>query len=195
MSLMAKKSFIRYTDEYLMEHIVRSDKAAFTELYSRWVLRVKQFYLRLCDYEEELADDLTQDVFLKILEKAQSFDLNSKFSSWLFTIAYNHFKNDLRRRKHDETYRIEEAQTDDILEPDFEKMIDLEASSQFTDRILITLGEDVKTIFILRYVEELTIPEIAKITSTPEGTVKSRLYYALKKLSKERQRYKLSEWL
>lgn len=195
MSLMAKKSFIRYTDEYLMEHIVRSDKAAFNELYSRWVLRVKQFYLRLCDYEEELADDLTQDVFLKILEKAQSFDPNSKFSSWLFTIAYNHFKNDLRKRKHDETYRIEDAQTDDILEPDFEKMIDLEASSQFTDRILITLGEDVKTIFILRYVEELTIPEIAKITSTPEGTVKSRLYYALKKLSKERQRYKLSEWL
>jgi len=195
MSLMAKNSFIRYTDEYLMEQIVRSDKAAFTELYSRWVLRVKQFYLRLCDYEEELADDLTQDVFLKILEKAQSFDLNSKFSSWLFTIAYNHFKNDLRRRKHDETYRIEDAQTEDILEPDFEKMIDLEASSQFTDLILNSLGEEVKTIFILRYVEELTVPEIAKITSTPEGTVKSRLYYALRKLSKERQHYKLSEWL
>lgn len=192
---MKSNSLSRFSDEYLMGLIARSDKAAFTEMYDRWVLRVKQFFLRLCNYEEDLANDLTQDVFLKILEKAQSFNENLSFSSWLFTIAYNHFKNALRQIKQDESFREENVFENDIYCPDTEKNMDVQISMKWTEKLLDVLTVDVKTIFVLRYAEELSIPEISRIVGVPEGTVKSRLYYAMKKLIKERQKYQINEWI
>ncbi len=188
-------SYNQFSDESLIEYIVQSDKAAFAELYSRWVIKIKKFFLNLCEYDEDTANDLTQDLFLKILERAGTFDSDQKFSPWVFTIAYNLFKNDLRKRKTDEQFRNNTGESDEIFYTGVEKSIDLKSSSKFVQSMLNKLDPAVRSIFILRHVEELTVPEIARITSLPEGTVKSRLFYALKKLSKERQQYQLSEWI
>ncbi|PLW92583.1 MAG: hypothetical protein C0592_10040 [Marinilabiliales bacterium] len=188
-------SYNQFSNESLIEYIVQSDKAAFAELYSRWVIKIKKFFLNLCEYDEDTANDLTQDLFLKILERAGTFDSDQKFSPWVFTIAYNLFKNELRKRKTDEQFRNNTGESDEIFYTGVEKSIDLKSSSKFVQSMLNKLDPAVRSIFILRHVEELTVPEIARITSLPEGTVKSRLFYALKKLSKERQQYQLSEWI
>ena len=67
--------------------------------------------------------------------------------------------------------------------------------SKFVNKYLDLLDPDVKTIFILRHAEEMSVPEIARVTSCPEGTVKSRLFYAMKKIAGQLHTSKINEWI
>lgn len=188
-------SMVGLSDNQLMELVAESDRAAFTELYSRWAGRIRYFFLRLYSFNGYMADDRTQDTFLKVLEKASGFDNTQRFSPWLYSIAYNLFKNDLRRQQLENTFRnsIKNVPAGEM--PQTERLFDLKQSTEFINKALDILGDETKTIFVLRHAEELSIPEIARITGLPEGTVKSRLFYAMKKLSENLQTHQLSEWI
>lgn len=184
-----------YSDNELMKLVAEADQTAFTQLYNRWAGRIRYFFLRLYSFDADMADDRTQDTFLKLLENASGFDINQRFSPWLYTIANNLYKNDLRRRELDISY-LESAKSVISNElPKTERHIDLKYSEAFVDKMLDMLDPEVKTIFILRHAEELTIPEIARATGCAEGTVKSRLFYAMKKLSQNLQTHHISEWI
>ncbi len=182
-------------DNQLMTLVAGADHAAFTELYNRWAGRIRYFFLKLYNYDSDAADDQTQDTFLKVLENASRFDTQQRFSPWLYSIAYNLYKNDLRRQHQDNIFR-ESAKSDQISEmPLAERKLEINSSVEFVNKYLDLLDPDVKTIFILRHAEEMTVPEIARVTSCPEGTVKSRLYYAMKKIAEHLHPSKINEWI
>lgn len=182
-------------DNQLMMMVARADHAAFTELYNRWAGRIRYFFLRLYAFDSDVADDRTQDTFLKVLENASKFDSGQRFSPWLYAIAYNLYKNDLRRRQLDIDFR-ESAIRETVIEmPQAERKMEIISSAEFVNKYLNMLDPDVKTIFILRHAEELSVPEIARVTGCPEGTVKSRLFYAMKKIAEYLQPNKINEWI
>lgn len=182
-------------DNQLMTLVAGADHAAFTELYNRWAGRIRYFFLKLYNYDSDAADDQTQDTFLKVLENASRFDTQQRFSPWLYSIAYNLYKNDLRRQHQDNIFR-ESAKSDQISEmPLAERKLEINSSVEFVNKYLDLLDPDVKTIFILRHAEEMSVPEIARVTSCPEGTVKSRLFYAMKKIAGQLHTSKINEWI
>jgi len=182
-------------DNELMKRVAGADQAAFTELYTRWAGKIRYFFLRLYGYDYDTADDRTQDTFLKVLEHAKKFDADQNFSPWLYTIACNLYKNDMRRRKLDQHFR-ETAITETSVEmPAADRKMEIQSSVKLVHQYLEKLDPEVKTIFLLRHAGELTIPEIARATGCPEGTVKSRLFYAMKKMSENLQPHTINEWI
>lgn len=143
------------------------------------------FYLKL-NHNSDLANDFLQDLFLKIIENPLSFDCSKKFSTWIYTLALNMCKNEYKKNT------IRGAK---ILDFDFNTILDDSISSTILDNNdrdffnkqlaseLNRLDELHSTTFILRFKQHLSIKEISEIMECSEGTVKSRLFYTIKKLS------------
>lgn len=160
----------------------RRSNEALTELHARYSKKVLGFFIRMLRGDIEKAQDLVQDLFLRILEKHALFDPSRRFYTWMFTIASNICKSSFREKAHesieegskafDEQYELGENELD---KETFRLSLKL-AIEQLEDHHRMT--------FILRYMEELSVKEIADITETSEGTVKSRLYYSSRKIAK-----------
>lgn len=183
------------SDEDLMSDICLGLRPAFDELYCRYAGRIRYFFLQLYYFDSDYASDRTQDVFLKLLENSATFDRSKRFSSWIYALAYNIYKNDLRKKDVIQRYRYSMDNTDFIVQPSGGETHDRNARKELVQHIMNQLDEEVKTIFILRFVDELSVPEIAAVIGCAEGTVKSRLFYAGKKLSEKMKHLQLNDWL
>lgn len=185
-----------HSDEKLMQLAVKGNSSAFSEIYDRYNQRMNWYFFRMLGRDEEKARDFAQDLFLKIAEKPEMFDSSRKFSTWIYTVAHNMCKNEYRKqsiRHHvngekinvsekiaGENHKNQEMNVD---KKTFEKMLDIE---------LGLLDENHRTAFLLRYKEEMSIKEIAAIMDCSEGTVKSRLFYTIKKLSEKLKQFEFS---
>ncbi len=167
-----------------MQHIAQGHTAAFDILYQRYSGRLLRYFYRMLNGDEEKAQDFLQELCLKLVEKPHLYDPDRRFSSWVFAIASNMVKNEYRRLE----VRSVMTQLDDLSKlPVGEWMdegaIDREAFRQELEQALNHLSEKHREVFLLRYQEELSIREISEITTCSEGTVKSRLFYALRNLA------------
>lgn len=143
-----------------------------------------------CNGQE--ADDLYQDVFLKLVEQQEKVDWQGNPKSYLLSVAVRLWKN--RRRKAAWRNRIA-AIIPFIEERDAEEMCEIEVSpeekwlineeKQVVQSAVDKLPEKLKVCVLLFYMEELSVAQIAKVLRLPEGTVKSRLFQARKLLEKE----------
>jgi len=97
--IFLSKSYRQYSDEQLMGLIRKGDASSFDELYKRYSHRLLHYFYRMLNGDEEKAQDFLQDICLKIVEKADTFNPEGKFSSWIFTIASNMCKNEYRRMR------------------------------------------------------------------------------------------------
>lgn len=171
------------TDEALMQAIAtRRDAQAFAQLYDRWSARMYRYFLRMIGRQAAKAADMTQDLFVKIIEKPHLFDPSRRFSTWLYTLAANQCKNEYRRKKlfdyvGDYPETPGENGADDLPE-----QLDRARLEQLLQAAIDHLQEHHRQCFVLRWQEDLSIREISEIMDCPEGTVKSRLYYALQQL-------------
>jgi RNA polymerase sigma-70 factor (ECF subfamily) len=141
----------------------------------------------------EKAQDFLQDIFVKLIDKAESFDPSRKFSTWIFSIANNMCKNEYRRMEVRKDTTIE-AFTE-VLHQEHEVFldevdIDIEMFTKDLFEELENFEEIHKTVFLLHYREDFAIKEIAQILEISEGTVKSRLFYTRKKLSEKLSKYR-----
>ena len=143
-----------------------------------------------CSRQE--ADDLYQDTFLKAVELQQKIDWQENPKSFLLSVAVRIWKN----RKRKAAWRNRIAPTEVLIEEwDVEECHDTEASleesyiiqeeSRIVRSAVDKLPEKLRMCVLLFYMEELSIPQIAKVLKIPQGTVKSRLYQARKQLQKE----------
>jgi len=186
------KNYKKYSDEKLLPLVVNGDERAFNELYTRYEKKMYRFLYRMLNRDAERANDLLQDLFIKIIEKGDRFDTDRKFSTWLYAVAGNLCKNEYRRVErltNNQEKLIMDVRPGAGDDMDFylPNAID---RSLFTTRLTEALDELEaihRECFILRYQEELSIKEISVAMDCPEGTVKSRLYYALRKLSDKLQ--------
>ena len=174
-------------DAMLMSRIRLGDTGAFDELYNRYSNRLLHYFYRMLGGNEDLAQDFLQTLFMKLVEKPQRFKKGYNFKSWVFTIAHNMCKNEYRRIETKKRYfaDIENDNGEQISRyNNFDDQIDNSKFRMALDQELAKIEPDHKSIFILRYQQQLSIPEIQSIIGCSEGTVKSRLFYTTKKLAK-----------
>lgn len=181
---MKTKPHINRTDEELMVLIQdHHSHLAIVELHARYSGRLLGFFIKMLHNDVELAQDFVQELFLKILEKNQLFDPDKKFYTWVFTIASNMCKTSYRKTGRTVLFETEkheqiQSQWDDN---ETEKQLFLS-----TLQLSIQQLEDHhKNAFILRYLEHFSLAEVAEITEVSVGTVKSRLFYATQKVTKQ----------
>ncbi len=181
-----RQTYTDYTDEALMRAIAQRNERAFAELYDRYSPRMYRFFFRMLWQDAGKAEDFTQEIFLKIIEKPHLFDPERNFRTWLYTLATNLCKNEYRRRSLPETNWEEPDAWDD---PMPEKM-DKELFEQQLRLSISQLSEAQRQCFVLRYQEEMPVAEIAEIVGCPEGTVKSRLHHALRQVAGQMEGWK-----
>lgn len=172
------------TDSALMQKIVMGDQAAFGELYTRYKDRMYYYFYRMLGNSQEFANDFLQELFMKIVEKPESYNPAYAFHTWLYSVANNMCKNEYRRRGIRQQYNQLEAPEPTL---DFQSDTTIEPQ-QVIEKIFQTLdqlGEDHRSAFLLRYREDFSIREVAQILDLPEGTIKSRLFYARKILGEK----------
>ena len=170
------------SDNGLMQQIVSGDQAAFSELYLRYKDRMYYYFYRMLGNSSEQANDFLQELFMKLIEKPESYNASYSFTTWFFSIANNMCKNEYRRR----SVRLEYLEHE-VLEPKLDylndSVLEPEPVIEKVFQTLDQLGEEHRSAFVLRYREGLSIKEVAEILELPEGTVKSRLFYTKKILA------------
>ena len=185
---MLNNKYIDLTDEELILLFQNSDANAYSELALRYKDKLKSFIFRYTN-EMAQAEDLAQDTLLKVYIKKDSYKPIAKFSTWLYTIAQNLAKTELRKKKRRGTYRFSDLDKDDmefIARSPEEGTTGDEIGKINDDKIihqsLIELDDEFRNIIILRDIQELSYEEISKILDLPLGTVKSRINRARLKL-------------
>jgi RNA polymerase sigma-70 factor, ECF subfamily len=187
----------RKTDEELMEAFQGGDVRAFEALFGRYENPVFAFLIRQCG-NRDLAADMAQDVFFRVVKSAASFHHQSKFSTWIYTIARNAAVDAARKARHrnhpslddspnPETPRLGDRIATDAPEPDrgatSERLRgDLAAAIE-------KLPADQREVFLLREYSGLPFDEISEVVGAKVGTVKSRMRYALEALRRELSEY------
>lgn len=171
-------------DAELMHLIAVGDQAAFAELYHRYKERMYYYFYRMLGNSAEQANDFLQELFMKLIEKPESYNPNYSFQTWFYSVANNMCKNEYRRREVRKEFQASERLEHQL---DFiaDKTIEPE---QILGKIFDTLerlGEEHRSAFILRYREGFSIKDIAEILELPDGTVKSRLHYTRKVLAEK----------
>jgi len=167
-------------DEHLMRGVQNGSDADFECLYSRYARRMLGFFFRMFRGNEEKAQDFLQDLFMRVLEKAETFDPDKNFETWIFTVASNMCKNEFRNLNNHQVY-MQREDPDEIYWQNTESEIDHRNYQTAIKQLVDALEPDKKELFVLRFEEELSIEKIAEVLSTKEGTIKSRLFY-LKRL-------------
>ncbi|HET6559838.1 MAG TPA: RNA polymerase sigma factor [Prolixibacteraceae bacterium] len=172
------------SDSQLMQQIVAGDQAAFSELYLRYKSRMYYYFYRMLGNSTDQANDFLQELFMKLIEKPESYRAEYNFSTWLYSIANNMCKNEYRRRSIRKEYQDEKTTI-----ASFEQISDAGIEpEQLMEKIFQTLellGEEHRSAFLLRYREGFSVKEVAEILDLAEGTVKSRLFYARKLLAEK----------
>lgn len=186
MTFLSFKNYSKSSDEELMLYISKGKEKAFNELHNRYAKKLLYFFFQKLN-DEEKAQDFLQDIFIKIIENPWKFDATKKFSSWVYSVAYNMCKNEFRNeslKSINHNFILNNQEVDKV---PFFCEIDLTLFNESLKQALNKLEETHKITFELRYFHELSLNEIAEITETSIGTVKSRLFYTSKKLSKSLQ--------
>ena len=134
--------------------------------------------------DKEIAEDFCQILFLKVFEKLETIDSNKPFGIWLYSVAANLCRNEYRRKSR--SSRVIQFEQRNLSVPaSAPGNIDKEQFNNQLQGAINNLEEKYRLCFVLRYQEEKTIPEISELLGCPQGTVKSRLHYTLKKLAKQ----------
>jgi RNA polymerase sigma-70 factor (ECF subfamily) len=156
------------------------DAAAWNALFRRYQLPLYVYVVELL-HNEQTALDVVQETFINATRYIGSLRDDTKFGSWLFSIAHQkcqqHWRKPPREEPLDDSF-VERA-TDELLPDDL--LIRAEQQEEFMS-LLSQLPEIHRSVLLLHFLEEFPLEEIARITNTGVGTVKSRLHYAKKSL-------------
>jgi RNA polymerase sigma-70 factor (ECF subfamily) len=160
------------------------EERAFQELVERYQTRLLNFVFRTIG-DRERAEDLVQEVFIRVYRHLHRFDQSKKFSTWIYTIASNLAKNELRNRSRNPLVlfqALESPWSDDPRPLEFEDssyrpddMYRKRHLRALVERTVEQLPRHHRLVFVLREIEGKSYEEISDITSTNLGTVKSRL--------------------
>jgi len=183
------KNYI-YTDEQLIARFQGGDEQAYIELVNRYRNKLLNFVYRYIG-DFEISEDIVQDTMVKLYQKKHYYKEIAKFSTWLYTIAKNLARTELRKKKQRRVTFLSQMTRDekpyDI--PSDQPGIDQEIQSDITNKIIRKaideLSEKFKTVIVLRDIQELPYEEISSIVGVPIGTVKSRINRARLQLQVE----------
>ncbi|HEX8273435.1 MAG TPA: sigma-70 family RNA polymerase sigma factor [Longimicrobiaceae bacterium] len=171
-------------DSGVVAQFLAGEKRAFNELVERYQTRLLNFVYRTTG-DRERAEDLVQETFIRVYRHLHRFDQTKKFSTWIYTIASNLAKNELRNRSRNPLVLFQAIKKnwdadarpleweDNTYRPD--DLFRKRHLRRMVESAVSELPEHHRTVFVLREMEGKTYEEIADITKCNLGTVKSRL--------------------
>ena len=186
------------TDELALVEAARAgDARAFSELVERYERKIYRLAKHITQNDED-AEDVLQESFLKAYTHLDSFQGDSKFYTWLVRIAVNEALMKLRKRKSDKTVSLDEPQDtgEDLVtreiavwDDDPEKKYSREELAEILDEAVQSLKPSFRTVFVLRDIEELSTEDTAQALGISIPAVKSRLLRARLQLREKLTRY------
>ncbi len=171
------------TDSALFEQIRSGNSQAFTQLYERYRVRLRRYCARLLN-DEQSAEDVVQNVFIKLHSERETIRSGQSIQSWIFTVARNEAFGELRKGKLDP---IDEEIVWEGTLPDEE--LQNRERKEIIDAALQHLHAPFREVIVLREYERLSYEEIASIMDTTISSVKSRLFKARKALIEKLKPY------
>ncbi|MBK8443442.1 MAG: RNA polymerase sigma factor [Sphingobacteriales bacterium] len=173
-----------YTDEILVQEILETQNPALvSQLYDRYLNRI---YRKAVSFvkDAELAEDLTHDIFIKILMSLSSFKGKAKFSTWVYSITYNYCVDYIRRRQKEPIVHNENEFTGNT-----EPLDEVDSHAEWVEiqgsrlgKILDMLNVEEKSILLMKYQDDLSIKEIQDIFDLSESAAKMRIKRAKEKV-------------
>jgi len=186
-SATAADEQIRQESLAVSQGLKRQDAGLLDELIVRYQHRLLRYLLYLTS-NREMAEDLFQEVWMRVLVRGGQFNGQARFDTWLFTIARNLVIDQRRKRTMSSLDELFEGHSEDDRPMSFEvadgEPTPFDKFSNLEDReriagALMQLDTLHREVLVLRFHEELSLEEIAKVTRAPLSTVKSRLYRGL----------------
>jgi RNA polymerase sigma-70 factor, ECF subfamily len=172
----------QHEDSCLIARVQDDDIDALGELYERHKSKVYRTAIAIT-HDERMAEDVLQEVFLRVYRYADSFDTSRPLGPWLYRITVNLSYSWTNRAKR--WVNFFQGAVEHLRAPDHrcpERVAEERESRQALQQAIDTLPTPQRVVVILYYLEDLSVSDIAYVVGVPEGTVKSRLYYARKKL-------------
>jgi RNA polymerase sigma-70 factor (ECF subfamily) len=202
-SVTAADEQVRQESLAVAQGLKRQDAGLLDELIVRYQHRLLRYLLYLTS-NREMAEDLFQEVWMRVLVRGAQFNGQARFDTWLFTIARNLVIDQRRKRTMASLDELFEGKAEDDRPMSFEAAdgdpnpLDRFANLEDRERIaaaLLQMDTLHREVLVLRFHEELSLEEIAKVTRAPLSTVKSRLYRGLAaiKVKLERASARLAE--
>jgi len=173
------------TDEALMLAYGAGDAAAFEVLYGRWRGRL---YRYLAHQVPERADELFQDVWMRVVKAREGYEVTARFSTWLFRIAHNRLMDHYRSQSRAVLLQYEDPEDDPLPEPPAPAMDEPPSMLRRKElagallQALAALPEAQREAFLLMEEGGMSLEEVAVATGVGRETAKSRLRYALARL-------------
>lgn len=159
-------------DHALMRRVQKDEYDAFEELVDRYKSRLVNLIYRMLNDQNE-AEDLVQETFLRVWTHRQDYDFSYCLSTWIYTIALNLAKNELRKRRKFKFFSLLDMTEKGLELPD--PKMGPSALGHMLEGAIGKLPGKYKEAFLLRDVEQLPYEEVAQILGVPLGTVKSRV--------------------
>jgi RNA polymerase sigma factor (sigma-70 family) len=175
-------------DLELVELFQQGNEASFNELVRRYQEKVYWIARRFVN-DHDQADDVVQEVFIKVYSALKQFRGESGFYTWLYRITVNVALNALRKQRVRDFIRIDEffeTADDESIQPD--AIAEKNEQQKLIEDAIAHLPEKQKAVFILRYYDELPYEEISHILKTSIGGLKANYFHAAKKIGEYLQR-------
>jgi RNA polymerase sigma-70 factor (ECF subfamily) len=171
------------TDTFYIEKIQAGETDYFAALLERYSQPVFSLIVKIVGNRED-AEELTQDVFLKVFRSLSSFRGNSLFSTWLYRIAYNIAVSATRKKKY-ELLPMDESMLENVSDneanDELEQLEDEDRSKRL-EKAIKQLSPDERALVLLFYMQEKSIDEITSITGLTSSNVKTKLHRIRKKI-------------
>ncbi|MBC8491544.1 MAG: sigma-70 family RNA polymerase sigma factor [Candidatus Marinimicrobia bacterium] len=181
-------------DEFLIQEFNSGNVSAFNTLVWRWEKPIFNFILRYIG-DHDQAKDVMQRCFIRAFKSLGKLKNHARFSTWLYQIALNLCRDELKKRKY-LTYSISEVRDYDDSDDKVNKVVIVDQSQDPTRHVyredlakllqkaLMSIPEEQRVVIIMKQYHGLKFTEIAEILKTPLNTIKSRMYYGLEALQK-----------
>lgn len=181
----------RMPDEELMLSAGRGRVEAFEALVGRYEAALVRYFYR-CTWDRARAEDLAQEVFVKLFTHSRDYAPTAKFTTYLYRVAHNLWVDDFRRRRHERGQVSLEAEDaggtslrEVVVGPGEDDPRDSARKEEIVEAVIEaveSLSEGQRAVFVLAEVEGMKYAEVAGILGIPEGTVKSRMHAAVARL-------------
>src|SRR5690554_5648666 len=171
----------KQSDEQLVKLMSKGDERAFDEIYQRYGSKLAAYFTRKLKHDKEKGEDFMHDLF----------EPKRSFKTWIYSVANNMCINEYKKMavRSNTTNGISmDIQISSKSQP-IEEQLNEENFSSDLEKVMSKLEEKHREVFIMRHIDGLSVKEVAEIMEINPGTVKSRLFYATKKIASVLQMY------
>ena len=155
--------------------------------------KIIRYIRRISGVRHEDAEDVCQEVFIKVFKNLNAFDTDLKFSSWVYRIAHNHVISEFRKYKNRKEKILSEEEDWQyfVSQIDVEKEVDSVVNREIINKVLVELDIKYREVLVLNFLEGYEYKEISDILKKPMGTVATLLNRAKKKFKQELEKQEI----